>query len=389
MQAITGTVQAYPWGSTDGIPAALGTADTGEPQAELWLGAHPKAPSRLADGRSLADHLSEHPEEIGTTSVNRFGPRLPFLLKVLSAARALSLQAHPSRAQAVEGFAREDAEQLPLDAPHRNYRDDWPKPEALLALTEFHGLCGFRDPDETRALFARLGVPEADQLVEPLTDRDGIARVFLEILGLADAEDDLVREVVEAARPHAGEDSEFGRFCATAVELAADYRDDAGILAALLLNRITLAPGEAFFMPAGNLHAYLRGTGIEIMSNSDNVLRGGLTGKHVDLDELARVVDFAPGFPGTIEPVDEGGGVRRLPTPAPEFELWELTDCHDRELPADGSGRILLVVDGTATLRRGDEELVIERGGAAFVGATETGVRVSGPARGFLASDGA
>lgn len=391
MQAITGVVQDYPWGSTDGIPAVLGRDATDRPQAEYWLGAHTKAPARLAadgSGGDLAGHLQQHPAEIGSASVELFGPRLPFLLKVLSARQALSLQAHPSRAQAIEGYARENAAGIPLDAPHRNYRDDWPKPEAMVALTEFHGLCGFRDPAETRALFARLGVVEADQLMEPLTDNDGIARVFLEVLGLAEQEGELVAAVVAAARAYAAEDSDFGRFCRTAVELEADYPGDAGILAALMMNRITLEPGEAFFMPAGNLHAYLRGTGIEVMSNSDNVLRGGLTGKHIDIDELAQVVDFAPGFPGVITPVDEGNGVRHYPTDAPEFALWELAGCADAELPAAGRGRILLVVEGTATLRRGTETLEVPRGGSAFIGATEDGVRIDGPTRGFLAAGG-
>lgn len=387
MQPITGVIQDYPWGSTDGIPGVLGREVTGRPQAEYWLGAHTKAPATLAEG-DLAGFLADHPAEIGSVSVERFGDRLPFLLKVLSAKQALSLQAHPSRAQAIEGYARENDAGVALDAPDRNYRDDWPKPEAMVALTEFHGLCGFREPAETRALFAKLGVDEADQLMEPLTDPDGIARVFLEVLGLADQEGELVASVVTAASAYAAEESDFGRFCRTAVELNADYPNDAGILAALLLNRITLAPGEAFFMPAGNLHAYLRGTGIEIMSNSDNVLRGGLTGKHIDIDELAQVVDFSPGFPGVVTPVDEGNGVRRYPTEAPEFALWEVQDCADAALPATGRGRILLVVDGTATLRRGSDVLEVPRGGAAFIGATEDDVRLDGPTRGFLAASG-
>lgn len=388
MQILTGTVQDYAWGSTDGIPAVLGTEPTGAPQAEYWLGAHPKAPSRLPDGTPLDVLLAEHPEQIGEAVTTRFGTRLPFLVKILSARQALSLQAHPSRAQAIEGYAREDEAGIALDAPDRNYRDDWPKPEAMIALTEFHGLCGFRDPAETQKLFRQLGIPAIDDLVQPLADLDGIARVFLEVLALADFAQDLITEVVTVAREHAGEDSDFGRFCTTAVELDADYPGDAGIIAALLLNRIRLEPGDAFFMPAGNMHAYLRGTGIEIMSNSDNVLRGGLTPKHIDVDELAQVLDFAPGFPGLITPTEVSPGVRHYPTEAPEFAVFDVRDAVDQPLPAESSARILLVTDGRADLTDANgETLAVERGQAAFLAAGES-VRVTSSGWAFLSSAG-
>lgn len=392
MQTLTGIVQDYAWGSLDGIPAALGIPVTGRPQAEYWLGAHPKAPSRLPGGSTLDRLLAERPELIGAQTVDRFGPRLPFLCKVLSARQALSLQAHPSRAQAIEGYARENDEGIPLDAPHRNYRDDWPKPETLIALTEFHGLCGFRDPAETQRLVARLGVRAADQLVEPLSDLDGTPRVFLEILALAETEDDLTHDVVESARRFAesdqpDDDRAFTLFCTTAVELARDYPGDPGILAGLLLNRIVLSPGQAIFLPAGNMHAYLRGTGIEIMSNSDNVLRGGLTPKHVDVDELAQVVDFVPGFPGLLTPVEISPGVRRYPTEAPEFAVFDLVDAHDQPVPARESARILLVCEGSAELTSGAEALRLERGQAAFLGAGEQ-ARVTSSGWAFLTASG-
>jgi mannose-6-phosphate isomerase len=387
MQTLTGTVQGYAWGSTDGIPAVLGTEPTGHPQAEYWLGAHPKAPSELTDGSRLDALLAEHPELIGAATVDRFGPRLPFLLKILSAAQALSLQAHPSRSQAIDGYRRENDEGVPLDAPHRNYRDDWPKPEAMIALTEFDGLCGFRDPGETQALVAQLGVPALDELMEPLTEMNGVARVFLEILGIAHLEDDLVPATVAAASTHLDEDSDFGRFCRTIVALDRDYPGDPGVLAAMMLNRISLQPGDALFMPAGNLHAYLRGTGLEIMSNSDNVLRGGLTPKHIDVDELAQVVDFRPGFPGLITPVEVSPGVRHYLTEAPEFAIYQVSDTTDQPLPATGSARILLVTDGTARLSSDGEELSVEQGGSVFIGAGEE-VRVTASGTSFLASSG-
>lgn len=386
MFRIDGVIQDYDWGSTDGIPGVLGTEPTGSPQAELWLGAHPKAPSTDAEGRSLDSLLAERPELLGDATRAQFGDRLPYLLKVLSAARSLSLQAHPSRDQAEEGHTREEAAGIDLAAAHRNYRDDWPKPEAMVALTEFHGLCGFRDPVRTRALTDALGVPALSELVEPLTDNDGLARVFLEILALADEEGDLVAEVVAAARPHADEDSELGLLCRTAVELDRDHPGDPGILAALLLNRIVLAPGEAFFMPAGNLHAYLHGTGIEIMAASDNVLRGGLTSKHVDVDELARVLDFTPGLPAPVVAEPLAPGVRRFATPAAEFALFEVVG--EADLPAPGGARIVLAVDGETTLVGGGDELTLSRGQAAFVPAGED-VGVLGEGRVFVAAPGA
>lgn len=386
MFRIDGVVQAYDWGSTDGIPRVLGVEPTDEPQAEFWLGAHPKAPSTDPDGRPLDALVDERPELLGEPTRARFGDRLPFLLKVLSAGRSLSLQAHPSRAQAQEGYAREEAAGLDRSAPDRNYRDDWPKPEALVALTEFHALCGFREPMRTLALVHRLGVPALNDLVEPLADNDGLARVFLEILALADDERDLVAEVVEAARPHAEEPSELGLLCRTVVELDRDHPGDPGILAALLLNRVILQPGEAFFMPAGNLHAYLRGTGVEIMAASDNVLRGGLTSKHVDLDELARVLDFTPGLPEPVTAQDVAPGVRRYTVPAPEFDLFEISG--DADVPGAEHGRIVLVVDGDATLEGSGHRLDLPRGTAAFVPAG-IAAHVRGEARAFVAAPGA
>ncbi|WP_432558547.1 mannose-6-phosphate isomerase, class I [Granulicoccus sp. GXG6511] len=390
MQTLTGVIQDYAWGSLDGIPATLGTPQTGAPQAEYWLGAHPKAPSTLPDGTPLDAHLAERPALIGAATVSRFGPRLPFLLKVLSADRALSLQAHPSRAQAIEGYARENRDGVALDALDRNYRDDWPKPEAVIALTEFHGLCGFRDPAQTRALFAQLGLSATDDLMLPLAEPDGIARVFLSFLALEDLYADVVAEVVDAARAAlrtAEPGTDFHLFCTTAVELAEDYPGDPSLLAALMLNRILLQPGEAFFMPAGNLHAYLRGTGIEVMSNSDNVLRGGLTPKHIDVDELAQVLDFTPGFPGLIEPVEVAPGVLHYPTEALEFAVFQLTEPDESPVPAQPSARIVLVTDGSFTLTVGGEELTLAKGQAAFLEAGEDAT-VTGAGQAFLAAGG-
>ena len=207
-----------------------------------------------------------------------FGPRLPFLLKIIAADQPLSLQAHPSREQAEAGYAREQDAGVPRDAPHRVYRDGWPKPEVLCALFDTEALCGFRDPAETYELFACLGVPNALRLVAMLGKPDvpaveRLAVTFGRLLRLEEQQRDVVGEVERAAR-RSREGGPLGRFARTAVELAAHHPGDPGVLAALLMNRISLHPLDAIFLPAGNLHAYLCGGGVEIMANSDNVMRG-------------------------------------------------------------------------------------------------------------------
>lgn len=372
MQRIIGARQHYPWGSRDGIPAILREPVSDRPLAEYWLGAHPKGPATLHDGATLAAFLSDHPDALGATGRDEYGDVLPFLVKFLSAETALSIQAHPSRAQARAGHAREDASGIPIDAPHRNYRDTWPKPEAVIALTDFDALCGFRDPRVTRALFARLGVAAADDLVAPLTETDGIARVFLEILRDRSHHGDLIDAVADAARVHLASttddgDETFTLFCRTAVATHADFPGDPGVLAALLLNRVLLRPGESLALEAGNVHAYLHGTAIEVMSNSDNVLRGGLTGKHIDLDELANVVTFHAETPRvrTWEPTDNG--VSKIPTTFDEFAVWKV---HDAPLPAVHSPRIVVSL-GSARLTSDDAALELRPGHAVFVPADE------------------
>ncbi|WP_026925792.1 mannose-6-phosphate isomerase, class I [Granulicoccus phenolivorans] len=384
MFTIVGQVQHYPWGSADAIPGLLEVAATGEPHAEYWLGAHPKAPAATALGPDLRQVIAETPALLGAASRAAFGDRLPYLFKLLSADQALSIQAHPSRAQARAGWAREEAAGLAADDPTRNYRDDWPKPELIVALTHFEGLCGFAEPARLRDHLARLNLPALAELAAPLAEPDGIATVFGALLARGDAA--LVAAAVAAARPYADPaGDEFARWCDTAVRLAADYPGDPGVLAALLMHRFTLEPGQALFLPAGNLHAYLRGTGVEVMSNSDNVLRGGLTGKHVDVAELTAVVDFAPGFPGPVPTRESAPGVLLYATPAPEFRLYRLHDPHT-ELPGDGAARIVYVLDGALTLR-GDTELRLTRGAACFVPAAEK-VRVEGRGEAFVATPG-
>ncbi|MDN5763882.1 MAG: mannose-6-phosphate isomerase, class I, partial [Microlunatus sp.] len=311
---------------------------------------------------------------VGQRSVERFGPRLPYLLKVLAAGQPLSLQAHPSRAQAEDGFAREERDGIELSAPHRLYRDDWPKPEMMVALGNVDALCGFREPDQTYALFVQLGVAGATDLVAGLQagGAEELRRVFGRVLSLAESDREVVAQVVTAAAEHleaadgAG-DPAFAGFTRTAVELDEHYPGDPGILAALLMNRLGFGRFQAVYLPAGNLHAYLHGIGVEIMANSDNVLRGGLTPKHVDVEELLTVVDFAPGVPDLVPVVAESGSVWRYDTPAPEFALWRIEPgSAEAVVPAPSTGRILLVVEGAVEITDASRTLRLGRGEAIY-----------------------
>lgn len=400
MKRLTGQVQHYAWGSTTQLPELLGRTPDGEPEAELWLGAHPSAPARYGD-TPLDAAVAADPTLVGEAAVAEFGPRLPYLLKVLAAAEPLSLQAHPSRTEAEEGFARENAAGVPLDARERTYRDDWPKPEAICALGEFHGLCGFRDPVRTADLLERLDVAELADTITALRAGGAAAltAVFPDILRRADEYGALVPAVATAAARHAGDRhagdrDEFALFCRTAVELAEVRPGDPGVIAALLTHRVVLSRYEALFLPAGNMHAYLHGLGVEIMANSDNVLRGGLTSKHVDVGELARLVDFTPAEPEILTATEQVAGVFHYPTPAPEFDLWRIEPRAPLLLPGDRGARVVLVVDGElslespGTLAAPGETLDLRRGESAFVPAGELSVVVEGGGTAFVAAPG-
>ena len=392
MERLTGVIQPYAWGSRTAIPEFLGVEPTGEPQAELWFGAHPLAPSAV-DGEPLDKLVAHDPVRVvGRASVEAFGPRLPFLLKIIAAAQPLSLQAHPSREQAAAGYAREQAAGVPRDAPQRTYRDGWPKPELLCAFVETDALCGFREPAATYQMFEKLAVDRALTLVAALADADVPAAerlrvAFSRLLRLTPDERSVISELAQAAEA-IQEPDEVASFARTASELNTYHPGDPGVLAALLMNRITLQPGDALFMPSGNLHAYLSGGGVEIMANSDNVMRGGLTPKYVNVDELLAVLDFTPGLRGLITPLEESPGVWRYPTPAPEFTLWRLEPhAESAAVPAAGSGRILLVTDGELTAMSTTTRLDLGRGEAALLSAGEEAA-VTGRGTAFVGGPG-
>lgn len=374
MDLLECTVMPYAWGSRSAIAELTGrSTPTAAPEAELWMGAHPMAPSRLARGgttATLAEVIAKDPErELGAPVAKEFGPRLPFLLKVLAAAEPLSIQAHPSMEQAQAGFVEEEKRGVPRDAAHRNYRDASHKPELLCALTPFDALCGFRAIPKTIELFDRLAVRALDDKLAPLRatrDRAGLAETFRLVMTTPELERiPIVDAVVEAC---AMSGDSFARERAWAVRLAALYPGDVGVVSALLLNLVHLEPGDAVYLGAGNLHAYLEGTGVEIMASSDNVLRGGLTKKHVDVPELMKVLDFVAGPVDPLRPRQVDDVERVYETPAREFRLSRI----DLQSRAAGVTRellgpeILLVTSGSASIGSG-REATIGKGQAVFL----------------------
>jgi mannose-6-phosphate isomerase len=395
MELLRPALRRYAWGSRDGIAALQGRpVPAPGPEAELWMGAHPSAPSGVRrDGRpaTLDAVIAADPRrELGDRCAARFGGRLPFLLKVLSAAAALSIQVHPSRAQAEAGFRAENERGLPPGDPARNYVDDWPKPELLVALTPFEVLAGLRDPADAAGLLRALGIAELEPLARAAAGGpQALAGVLGAILQWPEAgRERLVGAAVAACARLAAAGGPYAAACAAAARAAADHPGDLGLVAMLLLRHAVLEPGQAVFMPAGGLHTYLRGTGIEVLANSDNVVRAGLTGKHVDVPELLRLVDPAVAVP-VLAPRRLGEHVAAYDTPAPEFRLY-LAHLPQDAVPLPGAGpRIVLCTEGGVGLRdsRGGTAK-LSRGESAFVSAADGPVAAAGPGHAFIAAPG-
>ncbi|WP_424213485.1 mannose-6-phosphate isomerase, class I [Streptomyces sp. BI20] len=385
MDRLTNTIRPYAWGSTTAIPELLGVEPTGEPQAEMWMGAHPGAPSRLDRGQgetTLAAVVDADPErELGAAAVAAFGPRLPFLLKLLAAGAPLSLQVHPDLDQAREGFADEERRGVPIDAGHRNYKDPNHKPEMICALTPFDGLCGFRAPAEAADLLEGLGVDSLKPYVDLLRARPEEAALREVLTAVLTADPEAMAETVTETAAAA---ARLGGPYAPYADLVTDYPGDPGVIAAMLLNHVRLQPGEGMFLGAGVPHAYLSGLGVELLANSDNVLRAGLTPKHVDVPELLKVTHFEPTAPALIHPeADPVTGEEVYETPIDEFRLsrWVLTpEGAPRALPT-GTPQILLATAGAP--RAG--ELTLAPGESVFVPAGES-VELSGSGTVFRAT---
>jgi len=373
-------IKHYEWGSPDCIPRLLGVPGDGQPWAELWMGCHPGAPSMIslppAAGGSLAQLIAENPRRcLGEQAAQKYGT-LPFLFKLLAAEKPLSIQAHPGIALAREGYDRENSAALPLDAPSRSYKDANHKPELFAALAPFAGMCGFRDPGEIRQLLAGFLEPSAAPLRESLApleqalaagDAASALRNFLAALfRLPPA----AREALTQYILSIGESSVPAPLSLMR-QFARLYPGDPAVIAPLYLNVFRLEPGEAIFLKTGTLHAYVHGFGVELMANSDNVLRGGLTGKHVDVPELMRALDFRPSQPQIIKP-DPALSRFTYPAPCEEFSLSVIrrqggtAGFAEGSLAANGPS-ICIVTEGEAVFAGSGGDTVLRKGESAFV----------------------
>ena len=384
MELIEGAVRNYEWGSLTAIPDLLGLPRTGQPWAELWFGAHPASPATVgARGEPLDRVIAADPvAALGPAVAARYG-RLPFLLKVLAAATPLSLQAHPSAADAEAGFEREEAMGVPRDAPQRMFRDRSPKPELICALSAFEAFCGFRDPQRTAVLLDTLD----SRGLDPLRHRVG-ARSGSEMHDLLEWLLTLDRPAAAALAESAAEacaasclDDEWSAVRSAVAELGARHPGDAAVVVALLLNHVVLSPGEGLFLDSGCLHAYLGGTAVEVMADSDNVVRGGLTSKHVDAAALVEIVDTAVFFPALQRPEPVEGVVTYGP-PVAEFCLRRVDVDGPSTLEAGPA--VLLCVEGCVEANG----VTLDRGTAAWSGAVEPQVTLERRGTVFCATVG-
>lgn len=399
MHKLLNTVMDYDWGSHEAIADFLGRpSPTAAPEAEMWIGAHASAPSLVADhGKhcTLAEWIAESPDaRLGLRVRERFGPRLPFLLKLLAAEVPLSLQVHPNLEQARTGYDRENALGIELSARRRNYKDANPKPEILCALGRFDALCGFRPVAQSLELLEALAVASLTPVVDELRRRPGAAGLeaaFSLLMKMPrERAASLVAEVAEACRRESARNTESSAQLDWTVRLAGLHPGDVGVAASLLLNHVRLEAGEALFLRSGSLHSYLSGVGIELMGSSDNVVRGGLTSKHVDVDELLAVVDFSD---HAVRPVAQrilGEHETQFVTDATRFRLSTvvLEATHSYQ-PSRRGPELLLCASGVATATTASGKVAqLRRGESVFVGADDEDYVLSGDATLFRATVG-
>jgi len=380
--------QHYAWGGYDFIPKLLGVDNAAcQPFAELWFGAHAKAPSIVTvESRDmpLNELITSDPSVLGQEVQQRFG-RLPYLLKVLDARDMLSIQVHPSKQQAEEGFARENELGVPLDAPERNYKDDNHKPEVHVALTDFWMLHGFRPEREIAEQLKR--VPEFAPLL-PLLETGGIKRLYQTIMQAPQKEIDArlqpLIQRLHAQQPDDPDQQDYWALKAARSFPLPGGHLDRGIFSIYLLNLLHLKPGEGTFQDAGVLHAYLHGTNIELMANSDNVLRGGLTPKHVDVQELLRTVQFKCGRPDILQGEFISECEQCYHTPAADFQLSRLRIPANQSFAQQTGGpEIWLVLQGDVDVKSEASAQHLCKGNALFV-AAHTEVTLSAAADSML-----
>jgi len=372
---ITNQARDYAWGSKTLIADFFGLPATGGPMAEIWYGTHAGSLTLLAEAPSSEAQSGAAPTASRTTVLDALGGHpLDYLLKILAAAEPLSIQAHPNSAQAVAGFARENAAGVPIDASNRNYKDDRHKPEMIVALIDgFEALCGFKSRTEAADLFSSFGEP-LREFTELLNHEDGLRRAFTRAFELKGA----LGETTKVLAHHSP----------LAARLEELYPGDPGILVALLMNHVTLQAGEGLFLPAGNIHAYLGGLGVEIMAASDNVLRGGLTPKHVDVAELLSVVDFESLEVKVVHAKPVLHGLARYEADCQDFAFYRV-DLNGDSILADlkiSNHSILLCTAGQIAVSDSlGERVVLNRGEAALVTADANFVSLAGSGTAFLA----
>lgn len=399
MEQLTCATRDYAWGSTSLIPRFLGTPADGRPQAELWVGAHPSDPARLPDGSRLDDHIRDHAESaLGAHSLQTFGPRLPYLVKALAAAEPLSLQVHPTSQRARIGFELENQAGIPVGSPSRSYQDHFHKPEMIVAITRFEGMAGFRDVEKTARILRLLEHPWADRVAKELGSAPPFQALHTVVSEILDQRGDglrqLVSEVASAAaaaeeRGHqsfrtsgrmyldrASVERESTRLFAQTASLARKYPADPGVLVTLLLNHVVLSPGEAMFLDAGVVHAYSSGFGVEIMASSDNVVRAGLTPKHVDVPELLQIANFTPMPAPLWEPTAVSAHTLTYRPPVAEFALTVAREPGDR-LPSEGP-RMLLCLDGELVVTGAHTRHDLRRGQTLFVPDADGAIALEG-----------
>jgi mannose-6-phosphate isomerase len=369
---LQGTAQHYAWGGSHFIPALLGIQNVeGKPYAEYWMGAHPSAPGKFeTDGEFLSwyDLIQKDPVKyLGEKVYGKFG-ELPYLFKVLDVKEMLSIQVHPTKKEAAKGFDREEAAGIPINAPHRNYKDRNHKPEVMVALSDFWLLHGFKKEDELKETLQ--SVPEFASLI-PVFDKEGYYGLYKAVMEMpTEQADEILRPIVERELQSNHFRTKPGYWVKKLYENGFDGRNiDRGIFSIYFFNIVELAPGQAIFQGAGVPHAYLEGQNIELMANSDNVLRGGLTPKHIDVPELLKHIVFEGIQPNVLNPAVSDDGEINYPLPVDDFAISaiELQDRQEYENESK-SAEIFLVMTGKVTT---GNELLCKRG-EAFVVLPET-----------------
>ena len=383
MFRIEGVPRDYKWGSTSRIPRFLGSEPQSEPLAELWFGAHALGPSPTALGPNLHQLIEADPADVlGPSNRFMFGDTLPYLVKLIAPAAALSLQVHPTKREAEAGYALEDRLGIDLEAPNRTYRDVNHKPELLYALTDFSLLAGFAVRRQARERLEGLSTSLASKLSVRLRLAAG-RTVKPVVTWLLDPDSspgpEAIEEFAQACqdRLDAGR-SPLPRLDATVRALATAYPGDPGVIVAFLMNQTQLKPGEAVFLPPGTLHSYQSGLGLEVLANSDNVIRAGLTPKHIDRVSLIEIGEFSAHPTLRIAPEHPSPGISRFYAPVEDFELT-IIELSGETLPLVGSGpRLVMSLAGSPTVMTREGELQLERGECALLTSAEGPALTSG-----------